>query len=366
MDFKERINAVLHLGDPDQVPFAPYIESFPSGAFERKLRNRGMGLVVRKPTLWEAYPHVSIEKKTEGDLTVTVYHTPAGDVREAHMQHSGRLYIEPDGICVEGKLKGLADYEPVIFMIQDMQFQVDNTQYSDTVRDLGEDGLFTEYGCAGTPYGISRYLFGDTNGIERWSYEQADHPQEFDRLMQAIIRREEERMELIAASPAEYVRFGDVDGSWSPASMRRYDLPFIQKWVPYLQSKGKILCVHAHAINLTRFKGLIAEMPYDVVEAFTPPPVGDLSLAEARKAWGEDRIIWVNFPETVFLSGPEYTYEWVRDLICSDPPGNRLVIGFTEMGLWGATDPETEALFKQGLLAIADAIHDYGRFPVGG
>jgi hypothetical protein len=58
MNFQERINAVLHLSDPDQVPFALYIESFPSGDYERILRNRGMGLVVRKPALWEAMPHV--------------------------------------------------------------------------------------------------------------------------------------------------------------------------------------------------------------------------------------------------------------------------------------------------------------------
>jgi len=49
MNFRDRIIRVLHLGDPDQIPFAPYIESFPSGDFERQLRNRGMGLVVRNP-----------------------------------------------------------------------------------------------------------------------------------------------------------------------------------------------------------------------------------------------------------------------------------------------------------------------------
>jgi hypothetical protein len=363
MNFSERINAVLHHLDPDQVPFAPYSESFPSGEFERLLRNRGMGLVVRKPTVWAATPHVPVEKKAEGNLSVTVYHTPKGDVRAAYQQHAGRLYIDEAGVCVEGLLKGVEDYEPIIYMLEDTVFSVDNSLYTDTIRDLGSDGLFTEYGCALTPYGHTRYLCGDT-GLDRWVFEQADHPKQFARLFEAVIAREERRMRLIAESPAEYIRFGDVDGSWAPTLMRRYDLPFIKKWVPYLQSRGKICCVHAHAINLAYFKDLIGEMGYNVVEAFTPPPVGTLSIREARAAWGKDTIIWVNFPETVFYKGPEATRTYTEDLLASDAPGNRLVIGFTEMGLWGATDPETERLFKDGILAIADALDETGRLPV--
>jgi hypothetical protein len=34
------------------------------------------------------------------------------------------------------------------------------------------------------------------------------------------------------------------------------------------------------------------------------------------------------------------------------------------MGLWGASDPETEQLFKAGIIAIMDAIEEYGKFPV--
>jgi hypothetical protein len=53
------------------------------------------------------------------------------------------------------------------------------------------------------------------------------------------------------------------------------------------------------------------------------------------------------------------------DLLRSDPPGNRLVLGFTEMGPWGATDDETERIFKAGTRAIMDAIDDAGVYPTG-
>ena len=86
--------------------------------------------------------------------------------------------------------------------------------------------------------------------------------------------------------------------------------------------------MHAHASNLSVFKNLIAQTGVDVIEAFTPPPIGDLSVAEARKAWGEKTIIWVNFPETVFLYGEESTKEYTIDLLKSDS-SSALVIGMT-------------------------------------
>jgi len=92
--------------------------------------------------------------------------------------------------------------------------------------------------------------------------------------------------------------------------------------------------------------------------------VGELPLKEARAAWGEDTIIWVNFPETIFWSGAEETKRYAIELLKSDPPGHALVIGFTEMGLWGATDDKTEQAFKAGTMAIMEAIEEHGNCPI--
>jgi len=54
-------------------------------------------------------------------------------------------------------------------------------------------------------------------------------------------------------------------------------------------------------------KDLIPQTGCDVIEAFTPPPMGDLSMAEARTALGDKIVIWVDFPESVFWQGVEET-----------------------------------------------------------
>jgi hypothetical protein len=75
-------------------------------------------------------------------------------------------------------------------------------------------------------------------------------------------------------------------------------------------------------------------------------------------------VIWVNFPETIFYSGYDATKQYAIDLLQADAPADRLVISFTEMGLWGALNDETEKIFKTGTRAIMEAIGEYGNVPV--
>ncbi len=362
MDFRTRINAVLHHQSPDQVPFAPYDNLMPRGDFERTLRNRGMGLCLRRPTIWEETPHVSIETKAEGDIETRIYHTPKGQLTMRNQLHTGRIKDADMDLDIEGMIKGIEDYPAAIYWLDDTQLHLGEGAFFDACRDIGLDGIVRDAGLQ-APYGATRYLYGGVSGLPRWSQDQYDHPAEFEQLVQAVIRREEKRLQLIAGSPAEYLSLGDLDGTWGPAKIRKYDLPLFHKWVPILKSKGKICSIHAHAVNLSHFKDLVPEFGCQVVEAFTPPPVGDLSLAEARAAWGRDTIIWINFPETIFWSGAEATRQYTLDLIRSDPPGDRLVIGFTEMGTWGAVTEESSRLFREGTLAIMDALDECAHHP---
>jgi hypothetical protein len=357
MDFRTRINAVLHHETPDQVPFVPYDNLVPRGDFERLLRNRGMGLCLRRPTIWEETPHVSVETKNDGDNSARIYHTPKGDLTIRVKTHIGRLKDDDLDLDVEGLVKGVEDYEAAIFMIEDTLLHMDESIYWDAYRDIGKDGIVRDAGFL-PPVGATRYLYGGVSGLPRWSQDQHDHPAEFEKLVQAVSKLEEKRLQLIESSPAEFITLGDLDGTWGPDKIRKYDLPLYKKWVPILQSKGKVCSIHAHAINLSRFKDLVAEIGCKVVEAFTPPPVGNLSLPEARAAWGKDTIIWINFPETIFWSGVEATRRYVIDLIKSDPPGNALVFGFTEMGTWGAMTDELESVFRDGTMAIMEAIEE--------
>lgn len=366
MNFLERINATLHNEIPDRVPLGSYDNLIPRGAFERELRNRGMGLCKRISTISTSMPNVSVEQRQDGEATLTIYHTPVGDVQTRNLMGLGRIN-DAQVVEIEGMIKDVKDYDPVIFMLEDTVFHVDNSVYFDTVRDLGGDGIARDWALdfEAAPYGAIRRYFGEISGLDRWIYAQTDYPDHFAALLAAQTRRDERRLALVADSPAELLGLGWVEGIWGPTQFKKYELPFYQKWIPYLQSKGKICVLHCDATkSMNAYQDLIAQIGFKVIEAFTPPPVGEISLAEVRQAWGNNTVIWMNFPETVFYSGYEATKQYTIDLLRSDAPGNALVIGFTEMGLWGALNDETEKIFKTGTLAMVDATVEYGKVPI--
>jgi hypothetical protein len=364
-DFRTRINAALHGEPPDRVPFAPYDNLVPRGEFSRTLENRGMGLCYRRTTVFAEMPHVRTETRIENGSRLTVYHTPEGDVSTTTRLHVGRI-ADSEAVETQGLIKTLDDYDPVLFMIEDTQFHRDFSVYHNMVRDIGGDGIFRDQALDfdASPYGATRRYFGEIYGLEEWVYHQRDHRDHFDKLVEAQTRRDERRLEAIAGSPAEFMGFGWIEGLWRPEQFRKYELPFYKKWVPYLQSRGKLLALHCDASNnLRSYAEAIRETGVAVVEAYTPPPVSDLPVIEARQAW-KDVVLWINFPETIFWSGVEATREYTRALLRSAAPGDRFVIGFTEMGVWGATDEQTERTFKAGTLAVMDVIDEHGRYPI--
>jgi hypothetical protein len=354
MAFLDRICAVLHGERPDRVPFGPYDNLVPRGDFERELRNRGMGLCLRRDATWSETPDVAVEHRTEGHIAYTIYHTPAGTVRTARRTHVGRI---SDGETIEAEwmIKEVADYEPVIFMLDNTVFHSDYPGFLNHVRDVGADGI-VRLGGAGPPYDATEHFFS----LEGWAAAQHDDPDHFRRLLMACERRLERLIPLLLEAPGELTSMGSLSGIYGPRQYEQYVLPFYQGYVPQLLSAGKLPALHAHNSNLSSFAELVWQTGVPVVEAFTPPPVGDLSLADARAAWGPDTVIWVNFPETLFLLGKEKTYDYTVDLLKQDRDSGRLVIGMTEMGSYGISDDESERQFKEGMRAIMDAIDDHG------
>ena len=364
MDFRERITSVLHHAPPDKVPFAPNANHLHRGEFEREMRNRGAGLVVKQISgIWAEMPDVRIEITTEQDTKTTYYHTPVGTVSTRSRQHLKREIAGGGSLIVEGMIKGIDDYDPVIFMIENTKFHADNSVYENCARDLGNDGIIRHNGFE-PPYGQTRSFFGGIYGLDSWVYAQNDNPDYFEKLLKALERRTEKEFPLILDSPVELISCGSINGNISPEWLEQRTLAFYKKYVPLLREKGKICLIHAHASNVKSYAQFTQQTGVDVVEALTPPPVGNLSLPEARAVWGQEKIIWINFPETVFWNGPEYTKQYTIDLLKSDPPGDSLIIGFTEMGQSGIHDDNTERVFTAGIRAIAEAIEEYGSYPI--
>jgi len=222
-------------------------------------------------------------------------------------------------------------------------------------RDIGRDGVVAA-GIDPTPL---TKIWVDYTGLERLSIDLYRHPGELKDLIQTVGQKQEEASCIVADSPAELVWCGDQIGGGiiaDPRIFEKYYLPAFDKYAKILHAKHKMFAVHMDGPYLKSLKDCVREADVDIVEAFTPPPMGNLSLEDARKAWGDKFAIWLNFPETVFHYGPQELRRHTIRLLKEAAPGDRVVIGITE--------DMPPHLMEEGLRTITKTIRRHGKYPV--
>jgi hypothetical protein len=80
-------------------------------------------------------------------------------------------------------------------------------------------------------------------------------------------------------------------------------MPEYRKLKAKLGGSGKKLAVHMDG----RLQSLMKEIgmaEFDILEAMTPSPMGDVSVKEAREAW-PDKALWINFTSSIHIEPPK-------------------------------------------------------------
>jgi hypothetical protein len=160
----------------------------------------------------------------------------------------------------------------------------------------------------------------------RFFIHHARYPDLVEDLYRALSRSREAMYEIGARSPADIIWCGDnIDGVLvNPRLFEKYFMPEYEKMARICHQHGKLLASHMDG-RVGVLKDLIARTPLDIIEALHPPPMGDLSIGEALKAW-PDKVIWVGFPGNIYSMGPEATRKHALDLLKEVMPGDRVCL----------------------------------------
>jgi hypothetical protein len=350
MTDRERFRTLMAGGTPDRVPFLAFSELVPEAIWEEQLRGLGMGLIVHASSVVTAADGFEIRHSHDGALHTAEMRTPRGTLTARYRTDQPRISGSGE-IQTEWYVKVPEDYEPMIWSLEHTDFTLDSRSYHAVRERLGEHGV-THTWCDEPPYMGLQYLLG----WENWVLHQVDHPVLFRELLEVYGRMQDRRMRAQLAAPErDLINIGNLSGNYSPRAYAEYTKPYFDRYAKPLRELGCSVTIHADALNLKQHVGLLPGPYVNVVEAFTPPPVGNLSIAEARAAWGPGVTLHVNVPETVFHSGYEATFRWTRDLLASDPCPNKF-LSFTEVGLLGVEGALRE-VFLTGIRAVMDALH---------
>ena len=323
---RQRVEAALLGQRPDMVPFTVYENKLPTSEAERRLRNEGLCIVERRtPAYLTRYHETTVESlhytSDDGVARVrTTYHTPAGDLTAVDQPagfttwHEKRLFTSP------------ADYEPLECLIADRYYLPNYEAFAKTQALIGGDGFVR----AGIGYEPLMEIILELMGVEEFSLQWAENRERLLRLHDLLVADRRKLYQVVAASPALAVNYG---GNVSPEVVglqrfERYILPQYEEAAEVLHARGKLLGVHFDANTRLLAPG-IARSSLDYIEAFTPVPTCDMTVAEARQAW-PGKVLWINFPSSVHLESLAVIAETTRQLLREAAPGDGFLIGITE------------------------------------
>jgi hypothetical protein len=348
MTIRERIVASLH-GEPvDQIPFTTYPSTVPADPAEFMALVPGLGLsrrvgLARTATLnvkWE-YHRYEEHGASYGRTTMK---TPVGEVYTT--QRLGAAY--GSNWYVDHYIKGPDDYRAVEFMVRDTGYSPNYDEYHRCVQETGEDGYVSGN------FGYSPLMEMRVNllGMDRFATDRYDYPDQFWSLHEALREKQREAYPILAEGPAELVIYcGNCHPAVLGRDFARYTLPCYNELGEMLHARGKMLGCHLDANNAF-WAQEVAGSQLDVIEAFTPAPDTDMSVADARAAW-PDKVLWINYPSSLHLAPPERIREATLRLVSEAATGTRFIVGITE----DIPDPAWRTSLPAIAGALAEAAH---------
>jgi hypothetical protein len=221
-------------------------------------------------------------------------------------------------------IKGPEDYDVVKYMVENTEYQPDYFPIEQARDWLGDDGLVMAW-IPKTPMALLMIEWvGSEEG--RFYIHHARYREKVEELYRAMCKSLEPLYEIAAKSPAEIVWIPEnLEGYLvNPMLFETYFMPEYEKCAKVVHAHGKLLGVHMDG-RLGALKELIGKTSVDIIEAFHPPPMGDIPVDEALSLW-PDKAIWIGYPGAVHTLGPEEVKKHALDLLRSVLPGERLVI----------------------------------------
>lgn len=355
MNSRERLQRIFEGECVDRIPFALKGWRIPQCQAERELRNRGMAILDAHSVYSVHSPNVHTETRSfirDGvRCTESRIRTPKGELTTLR-RDGGGAKTESTSWRLEFMFKRPEDYAVIASMYQDRTYTPAYEGFAKAQEDIGGEAYFK----TGAPGSAMHDIMYSIMGIDTFSIEWAERRDEVLHLHEVITDTQRPVYDIVAASPARLVQCG---GNYSPEVLGKqrfveYVLPHWEEVGAVLHAGEKLLGCHMDANNAL-WAEEIGESSLDWIEAFTPAPDSDMTMAHARRAW-PGKTLFINFPSSVHLASAEVIAATTRDLVRESAPGERFVIGITE------NVPDNR--WRESFAVIMDTLDECGTLPV--
>lgn len=311
---RERVMAVLKGEEPDRIPVMAFdfLRIGSQGGWMRRLAKRGLGFTrlchPYKPTYegmnfyFEDVTYTQVRYVQKGITKIRhSLETPVGTVTGITRMNPFEVQLLR-GSQEEHFVKEPSDWRVMSYISKSI---LDNLTPNYEAFKREED----ELGDTGVCYARMEKTPFQRAWVEMASLERAvidfeDKPEELQDFIEIQRRLHMRQAEIAAESPAKFIDILEhITNVISPKYYREYCIPFYEIHNKALEGTGKILGAHMDG-RFGHLKKEIGESCLKIIESITVPPVGDVSLAEAKSLW-PDKILFVNCPPHVNNAAPE-------------------------------------------------------------
>ena len=308
MNSRERVLSLLSGSCPDRVPWFGDLDYWYSAAVKGNAlearyladgyfqlnRDLGVGFYLQGFSPFKVH-HKGVsfsETLNHGEMNRTM-HTPKGDL------HEKTQYL-PTSFSSGYKKHFVENVEDLSKFRSYLESMTFTPAYEEAVRRkgiIGDNGVVLCY----TPRSPFMQMATSYIGIENLIYLLDDAPDEMAEIFDIMERKYDIAAGITVDSPAECIMIPEnlssevVGKEYYLKYMRGYE----SKWIKNVRQAGKHSFIHMDG-TLKGLLKLVAETGFDVIEAVTPAPSGDMTMEEAAAEVTGDTILWGGLPGVIF------------------------------------------------------------------
>lgn len=368
MTERERVLSILNRRQPDQLPwcadFAYLVDSmkvqgiFPQqyentwldNGLQKMHRDYGTGFYLQGFEPFKGTPKADVQVLKDGDSITTIISTPFGDLRE-EKKYS---WVSFSGGITKHFIEDIEDLKKFVWHIKNTQYTPDYGFARQRYETIGDNGVVLCY----TPKSPIMNLVAIYAGVENVTYMMMDDEEEFTALLDELEEKHDEACRMVVESPAECIMIPENISSECVAPFyQKYMKRYHKKWTDSIRAAGKFSFVHQDGTVRGLISQLSKESGFDVIEAVTPMPVGDVELAEVASLVDSRTIIWGGIPGGMFneLSCTDEEFD-AHIKMCIDvmTQSHRYVLGVADQVVPGSSEKRIKR--------VRELVNMYGQY----
>lgn len=213
-------------------------------------------------------------------------------------------------------------------IFENMRYFPDYARFHHYDQLIGEDGILVE--MAPINGSALQKLLARWAGVENTVELCYDETEVFEECIDIIQQAQMPVFDILAGSGAQLIEWpenlsSDVTGNL----FDRYNVPYYKQVNEILHKAGKYISIHIDG-RLKPCLGKLYDAGFDIAEAVTPAPLGDVELEDLRKVAGDEIVIWGGLPGGLF--SPSVTDEefeaYVRRILALNDP--KMILGVAD------------------------------------